>query len=91
MSIKVLCVYSLLANAALAAAVVWQDEVRATAVAEEQAIARDQAVLLHAHVARELASEDPARIADIEQMCERKLAELKPQVATIWDGRVAAR
>ena len=85
MSIKALCVYSLLSNAALAAAVVWQNDVRETAVREERAIALDQEVLLHSHLARELASDDPARIAEVETLCERKLAALKPRVATIWD------
>ena len=85
MSLKLLCVYSLLANVALGSAVVWQNSIRETAVAEERAIARDQEVILHEAIVRELAADDPARIAGIASMSRRKLAELKPQVATIWD------
>ena len=86
MSLKLLFAYSLLANAALGAAVVWQNRVRDTAVEEEQVIARDQTILLHQHVARELASDDPNRIHDIERLCSTELRRLKPQLATIWDA-----
>ena len=85
MSLKSLCVYSLLANVALAGMVVWQNRLRADAVERERAVARDQAVLMHEHVARELASGDPGAVAAVESLCERRLAVLKPQVATIWD------
>ena len=85
MSIKLLCVYSLLANLTLGSAVAWQNSLRETAVQEERAIALDQQVLLHEQIVRELASDDPARIDGVESMCQRQLAALKPRVATIWD------
>ncbi len=85
MTLKGFLTYSLLTNVALAGAVMWQEQVRADAIENEQHVALDGEVIFREHVVRELASDDPDRIAGVQLLCQAELAELKPQMVTIWD------
>ena len=85
MSLKAVLVYSLLTNAALAGAVVWQEGLRAGAVADANADHLAQDVTFREHVLRELSSDDPARESYVKNLCRAELGRLKPQVPTIWD------
>ena len=86
MTLKGFLCYSLLTNAALVGAVLWQERIRADVVELEQTAAIDEDVIFREYVLAELASEDPERIDDLERLCHFDLAKLKPRVATIWDG-----
>ncbi|MFH5805793.1 hypothetical protein [Alienimonas sp. DA493] len=85
MTLKGFLTYSLLTNVALAGAVLWQEQVRAEAIEQQHAVAIDEDVIFREHVARELASRDPERIEGVQRLCQAELAELKPQIETIWD------
>jgi len=85
MSVKNLLVYSLLTNVVLMGAVMWQEQLRADAIRDQQVQALDEDVIFREHVVRELASENPERIAEVQRLCRAELAEMRPQVRTIWD------
>ena len=87
MSLKGFLVYSLLTNAALAGAVLWQERVRAEAVEHQRAVALDEDVIFREHVFAELAGSesDPECVDRVRRLCQVELAELRPRVETIWD------
>ena len=84
MTVKTILSYSLLANAALAGAIVWQDQVREEALAHERDVARDQRVIFREHVMAELSGENPDSVEHVQALCMRELADLRPQMDHVW-------
>ena len=85
MTLKGFLTYSLMTNALLAGAVLWQEQVRAEAVAQERNVALDEDVVFRQHILRELSSDDPKRLDGLERLCQSELTKLKPGRETIWD------
>ena len=85
MTVRGFLFYSLLTNAVLIGAVLWQDRVRVEALEVQESAARDNNVVFREHVVRELASDDPARIDGVQALCQAELDRLKPLTMNIWD------
>ncbi|MEM9704310.1 MAG: hypothetical protein AAF907_17855 [Planctomycetota bacterium] len=86
MTLKSFLSYSVITNVILVGAVAWQNQVHAEAIDDTRSMAIDEDVTFREYVARELASEDPERIEEVQFLCERELDALRPHLATIWDA-----